>query len=100
MDAETNHPDGATATLRARYLVGTDGASTTVRQSLGMPFPGKSAIRSVMLADVLLERVPDEAFNFASNQHGFTFFAPFGDGWYRVIAWDRQQQQLPDDCSD
>lgn len=98
VDAETNHPDGATATLRARYLVGTDGASSTVRQSLGMPFPGKSAIRSVMLADVLLERAPDEAFNFASNQHGFTFFAPFGDGWYRVIAWDRQQQQLPDDA--
>ncbi|MFF4828884.1 FAD-dependent monooxygenase [Streptomyces sp. NPDC001312] len=93
-----SHPDGATGTLRARYLVGTDGASSTVRQSLGMPFSGKSAIRSVMLADVLLERAPDEAFNFASNEHGFTFFAPFGDGWYRVIAWDRQQQQLPDDA--
>lgn len=97
VDADTSHPDGATSTLRARYLVGTDGASSTVRRSLGMPFPGKSAIRSVMLADVLLERAPDEAFNFASNEHGFTFFAPFGDGWYRVIAWDRQQQ-LPDDA--
>jgi hypothetical protein len=62
-----------------------------------MPFPGKSAVRSVMLADVLLEREPDQLLNFASNEHGFTFFAPFGDGWYRVIAWDRQRQS-PDDA--
>lgn len=97
MDVDVSYPDGATAMLRARYLVGADGAGSTVRQSLGMPFPGKSAIRSVMLADVLLERAPDEPLNFASNEHGFTFFAPFGDGWYRIIAWDRQLQ-LPQDA--
>ncbi|MFF0041643.1 FAD-dependent monooxygenase [Streptomyces mirabilis] len=97
VDVDVSYPDGATATLRARYLVGADGAGSTVRQSLGMPFPGKSAIRSVMLADVLLERAPDEPLNFASNEHGFTFFAPFGDGWYRIIAWDRQLQ-LPQDA--
>ncbi|MGW5253530.1 FAD-dependent monooxygenase [Streptomyces sp. NPDC004012] len=94
---DVSGPDGATATLRARYVVGTDGVRSTVRQSLDMPFPGKSAVSSVMLADVLLEREPDEVLNFASNEHGFTFFAPFGDGWYRVIAWDRQRQ-LPDDA--
>jgi 2-polyprenyl-6-methoxyphenol hydroxylase-like FAD-dependent oxidoreductase len=97
VDVDVSYPDGATATLRARYVAGTDGARSTVRQSLGMPFPGKSAVKSVMLADVLLERTPDQPFNFASNEHGFTFFAPFGDGWYRVIAWDRQRQR-PDDA--
>ncbi|MET8629546.1 FAD-dependent monooxygenase [Kitasatospora sp. NPDC004669] len=97
VDVDVRYPDGATGTLRARYVVGTDGARSTVRESLGMPFPGKSAISSVMLADVLLDRAPDEIFNFASNEDGFTFFAPFGDGWYRIIGWDRHRQ-VPDDA--
>ncbi|OIJ85816.1 FAD-dependent oxidoreductase [Streptomyces sp. MUSC 14] len=97
VDVDVRHPDGSMATLRALYVVGTDGARSTVRQSLGMPFPGKSAIRSVMLADVLLDRVPDEIFNFSSNEEGFTFFAPFGDGWYRIIGWDRRRE-MPDDA--
>ncbi|MFI9600561.1 FAD-dependent monooxygenase [Streptomyces sp. NPDC052043] len=97
VDVDVACTDGATDTLRARYVVGTDGVRSIVRRSLGMPFPGRSAISSLMLADVLLDRAPDEPLHFASNEHGFTFFAPFGDGWYRVIAWDRQRQ-LPDDA--
>jgi 2-polyprenyl-6-methoxyphenol hydroxylase-like FAD-dependent oxidoreductase len=97
VDLDVSYRDGATATLRARYVVGADGVGSTIRQSLGMPFPGKAVVSSVMLADVLLEREPDQVLNFASNEHGFTFIAPFGDGWYRIIAWDRQQQ-LPDDA--
>ncbi|MFG2956235.1 FAD-dependent monooxygenase [Streptomyces sp. NPDC048291] len=97
VDVDVRHPDGTTAVLRGRYMVGADGAGSTVRQSLGTPFPGKSAISSVMLADVLLDRAPDEIFNFSSNDQGFTFFAPFGDGWYRIIGWDRHRQ-LPDDA--
>lgn len=28
-------------------------------------------------------------------REGFAFITPFGDGWYRVIAWDRRHQ-MPD----
>ncbi|WP_283136160.1 FAD-dependent monooxygenase [Rhizohabitans arisaemae] len=97
VDVDVSYPDGATATLRARYVVGADGAGSAVRRSLGMPFPGKPVVSSMMLADVLLEREPDRILNLAGNEHGFTFFAPFGDGWYRVIAWDRARR-VPDDA--
>jgi 2-polyprenyl-6-methoxyphenol hydroxylase-like FAD-dependent oxidoreductase len=86
-------PEGAT--YRAKYAVGTDGVRSTVRDLLGIPFPGESVISSVLLADVRLEREPDEVLTVAANEQGFAFLAPFGDGWYRVIAWDRARQ-LPD----
>jgi 2-polyprenyl-6-methoxyphenol hydroxylase-like FAD-dependent oxidoreductase len=83
---------GADGAWRARYVVGTDGAHSTVRQALGVPFPGRSAVRSVMLADVRLERRPADVLTVGAVREGFAFLAPFGDGWYRVIAWDRRRQ--------
>ncbi|WP_237105001.1 FAD-dependent monooxygenase [Nonomuraea sp. MG754425] len=97
VDVDVRYPDGTTSTLRARYVVGADGADSTVRRSLGLPFPGKPVVSSVMLADVRFDREPPELLNFATNEHGFTFIAPFGDGWYRIIAWDRTRQE-PDDA--
>ncbi|MBP0453711.1 FAD-dependent monooxygenase [Kitasatospora sp. RG8] len=84
--------DGATATHRARYAVGTDGVHSTVRDLLGIPFPGESVVNSVVLADVRLERAPDEVVTVGATDDGFAFLAPFGDGWYRVIAWDRHDR--------
>lgn len=84
-----------TTEYRCAYAVGTDGVRSTVRDLLGMPFPGQSVVNSVMLADVRLEREPDEVLTVGANEAGFALLAPFGDGWYRVIAWDRGRQ-LPD----
>ncbi|MFF4650288.1 FAD-dependent monooxygenase [Streptomyces sp. NPDC001380] len=89
--------DGRVAVHRARYAVGTDGVHSTVRRLLGLPYPGVSAVRSVMLADVRLDRTPDEVLTVGATGAGFGFLAPFGDGWYRVIAWDRARQP-PDDA--
>ncbi|MGW4897075.1 FAD-dependent monooxygenase [Kitasatospora sp. NPDC004240] len=79
----------AVVTHRARYVVGTDGVHSTVRDLLGIPFPGESVVNSVLLADVRLERSPEEVLSVGANEDGFAFVVPFGDGWYRVIAWDR-----------
>ncbi|MEV7600669.1 FAD-dependent monooxygenase [Kitasatospora sp. NPDC089797] len=76
---------------RARYAVGTDGVRSAVRELLGVPFPGESVVDSVVLADVRLEREPADAIAVGANKSGFSFIAPFGDGWYRVIAWDRNE---------
>ncbi|MEV5240936.1 FAD-dependent monooxygenase [Streptomyces cinnamoneus] len=81
--------DGASATVRGRYVVGADGVHSAVRTALGMPFPGKSVLRSVMLADVRLDVPPKDVPAFNGVAGGFAFIAPFGDGWYRVIAWER-----------
>jgi 2-polyprenyl-6-methoxyphenol hydroxylase-like FAD-dependent oxidoreductase len=89
--------DGTEQTVRAAYLVGTDGHHSAVRRELGLGFPGKSVIRSLVLADVRMTDPPTEQLTVDGNADGFCFVVPFGDGWYRVIARDRRTD-LPDDA--
>ena len=97
VELDVRYEDGTLATLRAVYAVGTDGVGSTVRQALALPFPGHSAVQSVMLADVQLSKAPEEVLTVNAAGDDFSFLAPFGDGWYRVIVWDRRRQ-LPDDA--
>ncbi|MEV8590237.1 FAD-dependent monooxygenase [Streptomyces sp. NPDC051180] len=92
--ADLAGPDGP-LTLSARHLVGTDGVRSAVRSALGLPFPGRSAIRSIVLADVRLAEEPAESFTVSGSGSAFVFLAPFGDGWYRAMGWDRTRQ-VPD----
>ena len=80
-------------TLRAAYLVGTDGVHSTVREQLGLDFPGVTVLSSIMLADVRLAEPPQDVLNVSAVAEGFVFMAPFGDGWHRIFAWDRANQQ-------
>ncbi len=84
-------------TIRAAYVVGADGVNSTVRSAVGLPFPGRAVVQSVMLADVPLAE--EAAGTVAANSTGdaFALIAPFGDGWFRVVAWSRDNQQ-PDDA--
>src|SRR5690606_16529164 len=75
------------ATWRSTYLVGTDGARSTVREAVGIPFPGRAVIRSMVLADVRVTRQPEDTLTVASGNNALGFLAPFGDGWYRFIGW-------------
>ncbi|MGW0963206.1 FAD-dependent monooxygenase [Streptomyces gelaticus] len=90
--AELREPDGGRTTLTARYLVGADGMRSPVRQALGLPFPGKSVIRSMALADVRLTEEPDDILTVSGGGNAFAFIAPFGDGWYRVMGWSHTHQ--------
>jgi 2-polyprenyl-6-methoxyphenol hydroxylase-like FAD-dependent oxidoreductase len=73
--------------LRAAYVVGTDGARSTVREAVGIPFPGRAVIRSMVLADVRLARKPGDLLTVSAENSSLGFLAPFGDGWYRFIGW-------------
>ncbi|HZE32171.1 MAG TPA: FAD-dependent monooxygenase [Actinoallomurus sp.] len=95
VDLTVREPGGEVRTLRARYLVGTDGAHSLVRHELGLPFPGQAAVRSVMLCDLRLLDPPPDTVTARATGDGFVFIVPFGDGWHRMIAWNRRNQ-LPD----
>ncbi|MFH8371767.1 FAD-dependent monooxygenase [Streptomyces sp. NPDC018031] len=91
--------DGRTVACSARYLVGADGHRSGVRQALSIPFPGESVLKSITLADVKLARPPRDlpALRVAPDSACFAFIAPFGDGYYRVIGWDRHHT-APEDA--
>jgi 2-polyprenyl-6-methoxyphenol hydroxylase-like FAD-dependent oxidoreductase len=46
----------------------------------------------MLLADVRLREAPRDAITLRANADGFVLLAPFGDGWYRLIAWDRRRE--------
>jgi hypothetical protein len=77
-------------------VVGADGMHSTVRTAIGMPVPGKAVVRSVMLADVRLTGTPPDTLTLNATGQAFALIAPFGDGWYRVIAWHRDNQPSED----
>ncbi|MEL7974918.1 FAD-dependent monooxygenase [Isoptericola sp. F-RaC21] len=79
---------GTSARLRAPWVVGTDGVRSTVRRAAGLPFPGETVIRAMVLADVRLARPPEDALTVASSGGALGFLAPFGGDWYRFIGWD------------
>jgi 2-polyprenyl-6-methoxyphenol hydroxylase-like FAD-dependent oxidoreductase len=83
----------AGAVVRASYVIGADGMRSTVRDALGLPFPGVAVLRSIMLADVRLTDAPTDVIAVNAVGGCFAFLAPFGDGWYRVFAWDRRNPQ-------
>ncbi|MFF4058421.1 FAD-dependent monooxygenase [Streptomyces sp. NPDC001668] len=88
-------PDGVTEPLRGEYVVGADGMRSAVRDAIGLPFPGRSVIRSVLLADVRLAEPPETLLTVNAVGDAFAFLAPFGDGYHRVIAWNRAHD-VPD----
>ncbi|MET9698920.1 FAD-dependent oxidoreductase [Streptomyces sp. NPDC006529] len=86
-----------TTTLYARHVVGADGVRSTVRRELGLPFPGRAVVSSMVLADVRLTEEPPDQLAVDSNGRAFAFLVPFGDGWYRAIAWHRDSRAHDDD---
>lgn len=74
--------------LRAPYVVGCDGASSTVREQIGLDFPGHTYSIRPMLADV---RVDEERDSLAwpracIDRHGMTSALRLSEGLWRIIG--------------
>jgi 2-polyprenyl-6-methoxyphenol hydroxylase-like FAD-dependent oxidoreductase len=85
--------DGGQAS--AAYVVGCDGAHSRVRELVGVPFSGAAYATHILLADVRLSDPPEEAMFAETGSAGAVVVVPFGDGWFRAIAWDRAREQVP-----
>jgi 2-polyprenyl-6-methoxyphenol hydroxylase-like FAD-dependent oxidoreductase len=74
--------------LAVDWLIGCDGAHSTVRHGLGMSFSGSTLDTDWMLADVHLKAFPFPASELATYWHekGVLVVLPISQGRYRVIA--------------
>ena len=82
------HPDGREEDVRTRYLVGCDGAHSTVRHEAGIPFEGGDYLEDFVLGDVEadgpIERDTLHAF---AGRRGFAMFFPLGaPTTWRIVA--------------
>ncbi|MFD5818881.1 FAD-dependent monooxygenase [Streptomyces sp. NPDC127038] len=76
----------ASATLRARYLVGCDGGRSTVRRLAGIGFPGTEATMTALIGDVELPDLPEDYVWVRRTPAGDYSAIAFEPGWHRVIT--------------
>ncbi len=81
------HADGHEEKLETAWLIGCDGAHSTVRHQLGMEFVGDTMPSNWILADVHLSNFPwGEEIVIAWHADGVLAFFPIVPGRYRIIA--------------
>jgi 2-polyprenyl-6-methoxyphenol hydroxylase-like FAD-dependent oxidoreductase len=85
--ARLQHPDGATESVDAAWLIGCDGAHSAVRHGLGIDFAGEALPFDWLLADVRIDG-PLELDRLRLDWHarGILAFFPIGPDRFRVIA--------------
>ncbi|MFI5589182.1 rifampin monooxygenase [Amycolatopsis sp. NPDC051758] len=73
--------------LRSRYLVGCDGARSTVRKLLGVGFPGEAARTETLMGEMEVGVPPEEvAAKVAEIRETRFWLRPFGNGVYSVLV--------------
>jgi 2-polyprenyl-6-methoxyphenol hydroxylase-like FAD-dependent oxidoreductase len=103
IEAAVSGPDGQTV-MAGRYLVGCDGAHSTVRKLTGVAFPGRAGTLAAVSADVELAAVSTTVPRSVSHistliRTGGGFWMlinPLGSaGLYRVVFGGAEQETLP-----
>jgi 2-polyprenyl-6-methoxyphenol hydroxylase-like FAD-dependent oxidoreductase len=86
--AALRHADGHDETFSADWLLGCDGAHSTVRHGLGVPFAGETLDSDWMLADIHMTGYPfpDTEVSVYWHRDGAFVIFPISPGRYRVIA--------------
>ncbi|MBS0559571.1 MAG: FAD-dependent monooxygenase [Proteobacteria bacterium] len=86
--ATLRRPNGDEETLEVDWLIGCDGAHSTVRHALGLDFGGDTLMTDWILADVHLDGlgVPPDELAIYWHAEGILVLFPISSGRYRVIA--------------
>jgi len=81
------HADGAEEIVETSWLIGCDGAHSTIRHQLGMEFHGETSQIDWILADIHLENKPRAPeINVVWHTDGLLATFPIAEDRYRVIA--------------
>ena len=96
MTCRLRHLDGTDEVVQARYVVGCDGAHSTVRDQAGIAFEGSAYPRTFVLADVEADGIePGNVHAFISAQ-GMLLFFPLGSpATWRVLAMRSRSDTTP-----
>lgn len=87
-DAVLSHADGRMEAVSADWLVGCDGAHSTVRHALDTPFSGETMMSDWFLADVHMTGYPRADTDASIHWHrdGVLIIFPFKGQRYRIIG--------------
>jgi 2-polyprenyl-6-methoxyphenol hydroxylase-like FAD-dependent oxidoreductase len=88
IEARLRHEDGDEETVRARYIVGADGAHSAVRKGAGLSFEGDAYPQDFVLADVDVEwdAEDDRMYFFLSRKGLLVAFPLAGPSTHRLIS--------------
>ena len=83
-----------TDTVQASYLIGCDGAHSTVRKALNIDFSGSGENASAMIVDLPRELHPTINGNLYISSDGICLFLPVDHSLIRIIAIDKKRQNF------
>ncbi|MGW6276898.1 FAD-dependent monooxygenase [Kribbella sp. NPDC055071] len=98
VDVEVSSPEGAD-TIRAAYVVGCDGAASTVRAAAGIEYAGTPDTWQSILGDIELTDPPSAPALTLNQPGGSVFMVALGGGRYRLAALDHTTLDDPADKS-
>ncbi len=85
--AKLRYADGTEETVQTSWLIGCDGAHSSVRHLLGKEFHGETSLVDWLLADVHLVDVPrTPEINIGWHSEGVLATFPIGENRYRIVA--------------
>jgi 2-polyprenyl-6-methoxyphenol hydroxylase-like FAD-dependent oxidoreductase len=88
--ATLRHADGPVEEIDAAYLVDAEGAHSTARHQLDLPFTGKSLPDTYIIADLYLDgAVAEDALTIFVPTAGLLAAFPMGQRRFRILATER-----------
>lgn len=92
-------PDGQEEVVHASYVVGCDGAHSTVREQAGISFEGAAYPQTFVLADLEADGIEPGAAHAFMASRGILFFFPLGSpATWRVLAMRPPTDPTPVDA--